>query len=925
MNSKLLLVGLGWAALVLMSPQSVLAMPGDPIAFIPVGLEGDPGSVVVATTKTDANGKFEFMGVKAGKYRLVVQAAEGAGKQTTVESGAALELQRVFRITNVRANATIRAEGLTELVGDVLLLRVDPKTGRSLQTFTLTMDGGTIGGTFKIADNESPLPQDRQAITGVATPPSDPNAKSDPGLEQTVRAPLLVLTPGDNVNIQVRESPSFSDGGKEPTKKHNYIGVVTLVKGIVPAPLGGGSPTANAVEYGLITEKVAGVRLAAPIGVPTTKGKVTIVVQGPDGKVLPRAVVRFKNESGETTTGTADAAGCVLWAPDPGTYAMAVWEVVNTNPMDTSGVVAAPADPNASRYRQLPNGEWLYYGLDNKWLVHRNGVWVAAGDLNGDGIIVGAGAGGGPNIQANPNPQSTPTGRVTPIAVDPSDPSGNRNASVAATGTLIPKIEISVGGVPGSIPAPTTPSVYGQSVTFTATVNWGDGTTTPTGTVTFYDGVTLLGTAKLTKGSGSLTIPSLTAGNHSISATYSGDANFAAGSCKAVTFTVTAQPTVANTYSGTITIFHEGIPVGTTQTDAAGKFEFKNLKAGKYQLGVLPSGSTPTLTKVGQGTLVLSTDSSIGTDPAGKQTAVVDGAQLQQTFTITVTSVNDAPTISLSVDPKTGRTLQTISVEMDGGTISGAFKIADNESPRPQDRVFQTYTYILGKFVVFKNGNLTLLVSPMEGEEPMLTEFGKVTTIAVDPMDPMGVNTLPAEEAFKNLKVGTPVKVKTNTEGQTAFSIERTFLDGNPSFDNVAAPADPNAWRYKQQNGEWWYYGTDEKWLVHRNGKWIPYTATVTPGSNGAGLPTGGIAVGDLNGDGIPDNVARPGNQLDRLGGLILNGTGINGTGKGTPGTASPGTGSPRTGSPLGGFLPGRAAPAGPSGGGVRGAFGGKK
>src|SRR5207248_411420 len=85
------------------------------------------------------------------------------------------------------------------------------------------------------------------------------------------------------------------------------------------------------------------------------------------------------------------------------------------------------------------------------------------------------------------------------------------------------------------------------------------------------------------------------------------------------TATVNPLP-AANTYSGIVTIFHEGIVLGTTQTDAAGKFEFKNLKAGKYHLGVLPSGSTPTLTKVGQGTLVLSSDSSLGTDPAGKYT-----------------------------------------------------------------------------------------------------------------------------------------------------------------------------------------------------------------------------------------------------------------------------------------------------------------
>jgi hypothetical protein len=72
------------------------------------------------------------------------------------------------------------------------------------------------------------------------------------------------------------------------------------------------------------------------------------------------------------------------------------------------------------------------------------------------------------------------------------------------------------------------PSVAGQSVTFTATVTGSPGT--PTGTVTFTDGATTLGTIPLTGAIASLTTSSLTAGTHTIAATYGGDAAFLASS-----------------------------------------------------------------------------------------------------------------------------------------------------------------------------------------------------------------------------------------------------------------------------------------------------------------------------------------------------------------------------------------------------------
>jgi hypothetical protein len=66
------------------------------------------------------------------------------------------------------------------------------------------------------------------------------------------------------------------------------------------------------------------------------------------------------------------------------------------------------------------------------------------------------------------------------------------------------------------------PAMEGEQVTFTATVNATTGT--PTGVVTFYDGTTLLGTGTLDgNGVATLTISSLTLGDHSITAFYNGD------------------------------------------------------------------------------------------------------------------------------------------------------------------------------------------------------------------------------------------------------------------------------------------------------------------------------------------------------------------------------------------------------------------
>ena len=108
-----------------------------------------------------------------------------------------------------------------------------------------------------------------------------------------------------------------------------------------------------------------------------------------------------------------------------------------------------------------------------------------------------------------------------------------------------------------TLSASANPSVYGQAVTFAATVAGTGGT--PTGSVNFLDGVTLLGTSNLTAAKATLVI-ALTTGSHSITAVYSGDRNFNASTSPAITQTVSkASDTVAVTSSQSPSVYGQAV------------------------------------------------------------------------------------------------------------------------------------------------------------------------------------------------------------------------------------------------------------------------------------------------------------------------------------------------------------------------------
>jgi Glycoside hydrolase family 44/Bacterial Ig-like domain (group 3) len=123
------------------------------------------------------------------------------------------------------------------------------------------------------------------------------------------------------------------------------------------------------------------------------------------------------------------------------------------------------------------------------------------------------------------------------------DYSGDSNFS-ASTSTMI-SVTISTRAKANSATTlSATPSqiTAGSSVNLAATVIPAEGSETPTGTVTFLDSQTSVGTINLSGGSAQLSVSTLGAGVHTITASYSGDANLSASSSSAVSVTVQVSP-----------------------------------------------------------------------------------------------------------------------------------------------------------------------------------------------------------------------------------------------------------------------------------------------------------------------------------------------------------------------------------------------
>jgi sugar lactone lactonase YvrE len=156
------------------------------------------------------------------------------------------------------------------------------------------------------------------------------------------------------------------------------------------------------------------------------------------------------------------------------------------------------------------------------------------------------------------------------------------------------------------------PSIFGQSVTFTATVS----PISASGTVTFTEGAATLGTGTLANGIVTFSTSSLSVGSHDISATYGGDNSYIGSSSntihqvvnqastsltltslpnpstfgQSVSFTATISPLMA---SGTVTFTESGSILGTgTLSAGVATFSITNLPIGSHVISATYGGDS---------------------------------------------------------------------------------------------------------------------------------------------------------------------------------------------------------------------------------------------------------------------------------------------------------------------------------------------
>ncbi len=196
------------------------------------------------------------------------------------------------------------------------------------------------------------------------------------------------------------------------------------------------------------------------------------------------------------------------------------------------------------------------------------GVATNSGGGGGGGYRGGGGGAGAGNTTGGAGGGAGSTWVDTNIATNTS----LTTASAEGDGSVVITYALPVTAT--LVSSNSTPT-YGDSITLTATVS----NSAVTGTVTFKDGATTIGTASPTSGVATFSTSSLAVGTHSLSAVYGGDSNYGAATTSSMTVTVSAiatttalSPSVSSAASGaSITL------TGTISPSAAtGTITFKD-------------------------------------------------------------------------------------------------------------------------------------------------------------------------------------------------------------------------------------------------------------------------------------------------------------------------------------------------------------
>lgn len=247
--------------------------------------------------------------------------------------------------------------------------------------------------------------------------------------------------------------------------------------------------------------------------------------------------------------------------------------------------------------------------------------------------------------------------------------SSNQSATSSA-------ISVSVGQASPSLSlsASDTTATFPQPITLTATLSGG---VSPTGTVTFKDGSTTLGTATISGSTASFTTTDLSVGDHTVTAVYSGDDNNQSATSAEVDVVVAkATPTLAVTTSDSNPLIGATVTLTASLTDAVSPTGSVTFKDGSTILGAETlSGGSASL--------------SVSSLSAGSHsiTAVFDGDTANESATSAAITISvGLPTLVLSpsggtLSSGTVATAYSASVSASEGTAPYSFEVTAGSLP----------------------------------------------------------------------------------------------------------------------------------------------------------------------------------------------------------------------------------------------------
>ncbi len=427
-----------------------------------------------------------------------------------------------------------------------------------------------------------------------------------------------------------------------------------------------------------------------------------------------------------------------------------------------------------------------------------------------------------------------------------------------------------------SVTSSANPSAFGQSVTFTATVAAAaPGSGTPTGTVTFKDGSTILGHTALTSGSASFTTASLAVAIHSIAMSYSGDANFTTsastplsqvvnqggtttslvsatdpsmfGQAVTLTATVSAAAPGSGTPAGKVTFYDGSTSLGTASLSAgSARFTAKALPTSADSITAsyvgsghfTPSTSAVLVQTVNQATTTSAVTSSINPSVYGQSvtftaivTAVAPGSGtptgsitfLDGSTTLGTVTLNGRKatfkTTALAIGPQT----ITVSYSGDGNFLSstsGPLTQTVNQAATTSRVTSSANPSVFGESVTFTatvkavapgSGTPTGSVAFLDGSTALGTETLSGGTAT------LSISTLAALAHPITVVYGGDTNFSTSTSGILAQTVKQAA-----TTSSVSSSANPSV--------------SDQA---------VTFTATIAPLSPGAGTPTGSVTFDD--------------------------------------------------------------------------------